>query len=124
MAAQVWTLHGRPEQKLELHLGAGSDAAKAWADSLGGGVTVSVGKNLPKPSLPPATWLGGAKGKHAIAVAVPVHPKPNNLGQLGAHQPHEAPGLLAKAYTGALSLAAERDLKRVAFPALGCGGRA
>eukprot|EP01043_Picozoa_sp_COSAG02_P052983 COSAG02_NODE_5793_length_4032_cov_4.410120_2_plen_491_part_00 len=53
-------------------------------------------------------------------MAIPTHPK----GPLsGAHnQPHEVPGLLATAYTGALALAAERDLRRVAFPPLGCGG--
>jgi hypothetical protein len=120
-SALVWTLNGQPAQKVELHMG-DSAAASTWASESGGGVTVSVAKALPKPSLPPAQWLGN-KAKQAIQVAVPLYPTASNRGSSGVYPPPDAPGLLAKAYTGALSLAAERDLRRIALPALGCAGR-
>eukprot|EP01046_Picozoa_sp_COSAG06_P006077 COSAG06_NODE_281_length_18447_cov_14.060116_8_plen_871_part_00 len=120
-SALVWTLNGQPAQKVELHMG-DSAAAATWASESGGGVTVSVAKALPKPSLPPAQWLGN-KAKQAIQVAVPLYPTASNRGSSGVYAPPDAPGLLAKAYTGALSLAAERDLRRIALPALGCAGR-
>lgn len=115
-ATMSWTLRGLPNQRIELHTGGAAEAA-GWASARGGGVTVVVAKQQPKPSVPAAQWQGN---KRCISVNIPTHPK----GPLsGAHnQPHEVPGLLAKAYTGALALAAERDLRRVAFPALGCGG--
>lgn len=98
------------------HTGGASEAA-AWANASAGGVTIAVAKNQPKPSVSAAQWQGA---RRCITVAVPTHP----TGALsGAHnQPHEVPGLLAKAYTGAIALAAQHDLGRVAFPALGCGG--
>ena len=68
-------------------------------------------------SQPAAQWQGSQR---CISVAIPTHPKGSLSG--AQNQPHEVPGLLATAYTGAIALAAERDLRRIAFPALGCGG--